>query len=177
LRLNLSPMIFENQQIPVSELPHVEEIDFHPLHPAALKMRYWSNALTFALGFPAAMLFLPALWAPALWLIPLLTVIGFPFSIWVARRQFEREGYALRAHDIAHRQGVWWTEQTTVPFSRVQHVEISQGPIAKFFGLGALQVFTAGGSGGDLYISGIAMEEAQRLKAFIVSKTGSDDPA
>lgn len=170
-------MIFENQQIPVSELPQVEALDFHPLHPAALKMRYWSKGVGFAMVFPLALLFLPPLWAPALWLVPLFTVIAFPFSMWVARKQFEREGYALRAHDIAHREGVWWTEQTTVPFSRVQHVEISQGPIAKYFGLGALQVFTAGGSGGDLYISGIAMEEAQRLKAFIVSKTGSDDAA
>ncbi|MDV7401218.1 PH domain-containing protein, partial [Arthrospira platensis SPKY1] len=94
---------------------------------------------------------------------------------WFIRKRFEAEGYALREHDIIHQHGYWWKTQTTAPFARVQHVEIAQGPIAKQFGLSTLRVFTAGGGSSDLGISGIALEEAHRIKSFIVGKAGVDD--
>jgi membrane protein YdbS with pleckstrin-like domain len=59
---------------------------------------------------------------------------------------------------------------TTVPFSRIQHVEIDEKPISRLFGLSSLSVYTAGDSSNDLDVTGIKNEEALRIKEFISSK-------
>lgn len=174
-------MIFENQQVPVSELPHVEEVSFHPLAPNALKARLLSSGLISG-GFALlGMSILPPVFSGLWWLGVLIvlvaTVLFFLGSRWLARKRFEWEGYALRSHDIIHRHGYFWRIQTTVPYARVQHVEIGQGPIAKRFGISTIRVFTAGGSNSDLNISGIIPEEANRIKSYIIHKTEVDGEA
>jgi uncharacterized membrane protein YdbT with pleckstrin-like domain len=80
-------------------------------------------------------------------------------------------GYILRERDLLHRRGVIFKTITSIPFNRVQHCEVSQGPIQRFFGLNTLQVFTAGGSNSDLSIPGLKGEQAQKIKEFILKKT------
>lgn len=174
-------MIFENQQIPVSGLPQVEEVTFQPLATNALQVRYWANGIFISLLFLLAISVLPPIFSNWWWLWMLIIfAVGstlFVFFRWLIRRQFEVEGYALRQHDIIHQHGYWWQSQTTIPFTRVQHVEIAQGPIAKQFGLSTIRVFTAGGSSSDLNISGIELEEAHRIKSYIVRKAEADEGA
>ena len=59
---------------------------------------------------------------------------------------------------------------TTVPFNRIQHIEINQGPFSRFFDLATLSIFTAGNSSHDLKIRGIKISEAEKIKEFISSK-------
>tara|TARA_B100000795_G_C22803315_1_gene443169 strand:- start:3954 stop:4466 length:513 start_codon:yes stop_codon:yes gene_type:complete len=82
---------------------------------------------------------------------------------------FSRRKYVVRDKDISYSCGVIIKTITTVPFSRIQHVEIDQGPISRFFGLSSLTVFTAGDSSSDLEISGIKNEQALQIKEFISS--------
>jgi len=171
-------MIFENRQIPVNELPQVEDVDFHPLAPAALKVRYMANAILWGTFFLMCLTILPPVFSSWWWLwMLIILVLGSTlvfFFRWLIRKRFEVEGFALRQRDVIHKYGYLWRGQTVVPFSRVQHVEITQGPIAKRFGLGTIRIFTAGGSSSDLNISGIEMEEAHRIKSFIVQKAEKD---
>ena len=83
---------------------------------------------------------------------------------------FSKRKYALRDNDISYKSGVFVKTMTTVPFSRIQHVEIDQGPISRFLGLSSLTVFTAGDSSSDLEISGIKNEQALKIKEFISAK-------
>ena len=83
---------------------------------------------------------------------------------------FSKRKYALRDNDISYKSGVFVKTMTTVPFSRIQHVEIDQGPISRFLGLSSLTVFTAGDSSSDLEISGIQNEQALKIKEFISAK-------
>jgi membrane protein YdbS with pleckstrin-like domain len=92
-------------------------------------------------------------------LIFIFLLIGFP-----------KRKYALREKDISYKNGVIIKKMTTVPFSRIQHVEIEEKPISRMFGLSSLSVYTAGDSSDDLDISGIKKEEALRIKEFISSK-------
>lgn len=104
-----------------------------------------------------------------------LWALGFVVSMYLAGKQYDRAGYALRDQDVTHRSGVWWHTVTTVPFSRMQHCEISQGPVQHAFGLATLRIFTAGGTSSDLSIDGLLKEEAVRIKDFITEKIGSQD--
>ncbi len=81
-----------------------------------------------------------------------------------------RRKYELREKDISYKSGVIVKKMTTVPFSRIQHVEIDEGPISRIFSLSSLSVYTAGDSSDDLEIKGIKKEEALRIKEFISSK-------
>lgn len=80
---------------------------------------------------------------------------------------FSKRKYAVREQDISYRNGVLWTRVITVPFCRIQHVSLNEGPISRFFNLAGIRIYTAGDSSSDLNINGLKKEEAMRIKEFI----------
>lgn len=95
-------------------------------------------------------------------------VIGYSTLITVLG--FSRKGYLVREKDISFKKGLIFYKQTTVPFNRIQHVEINQGVLAKIFKLSSVKIFTAGGTASDLSIPGLPVETAHNLKAFLSDK-------
>ena len=83
---------------------------------------------------------------------------------------FYKRKYSVRERDISYKSGLFIHRMTTVPFSRIQHVEIDEKPISRIFGLASISVFTAGDSSDDLVIKGITREEAEQIKEFISNK-------
>jgi membrane protein YdbS with pleckstrin-like domain len=83
---------------------------------------------------------------------------------------FRQRKYAVREKDISYKSGIFFKKLTTVPFSRVQHIELDEGPLSRFFKLVALSVYTAGDSRDDLEIKGISKKEALEIKEFISQK-------
>jgi membrane protein YdbS with pleckstrin-like domain len=92
------------------------------------------------------------------------------FSFIISTLGFPKKGYLLRERDISYKTGLIYYKQISVPFNRVQHVEVSQGILAKIFGLSSVKIYTAGGSASDFSIPGLAVCDAQKLKAFISEK-------
>jgi len=172
-------MIFENNQIQIDQLPQVETVDYYLLDASYLRVSYIGNAIFFAFLLIGPLVsiviiddqnlaFLKIL-LPSLWFILML------FSFWVTSKGFKLKGYALREKDILYRQGILFRSTTAIPFNRVQHCEIKEGPIERFFGLKTLEVYTAGGQSSDLSIPGLRGEAAQQLKTFIVKNTSEDE--
>ncbi|WP_397447142.1 PH domain-containing protein [Polaribacter sp. R77954] len=83
---------------------------------------------------------------------------------------FPLRKYALRDKDISYKRGLLIKKLTTVPFTRIQHVEIDEKPISRLFGLSSLSVYTAGDSSDDLEIKGLTKETALQIKEFISTK-------
>ena len=75
--------------------------------------------------------------------------------------------YAIRNKDISYKYGLLVFKTTTVPFSRIQHVEIDERPISRFFNLAAIRIYTAGDDSDDLVIKGIQKQTALEIKEFI----------
>jgi membrane protein YdbS with pleckstrin-like domain len=94
-------------------------------------------------------------------------------NLWLIRKQYKVEGYILRAKDIYFQQGFFWTKKMIIPFNRIQHASVHQGPLERYFNIGKLRIFTAGGQSSDLTIPGLSMEDAIRLKQLIGDKTGT----
>ena len=115
--------------------------------------------------------------------IPILVTMGIPsvfVLIFVLRfvlviLGFPKKGYLLREHDVSFRSGLLVYKLTTIPFNRIQHVEVSQNMIEKSFGLSRVKVFTAGGSVSDLSIPGLLPEKAHQIEAFLLSKVSQHD--
>ena len=171
-------MIFENKQIDLEQLPQIETVDYLPLDRAYLKVSYIGNAIFFAFLLIGPLIsiviidqaeysFLKIL-IPSIWLFLML------FSFWITSVGFKLKGYALRDKDILYSRGILFRSVTAIPFNRVQHCEIKEGPIERYFGLKTLEVYTAGGESSDLSIPGLRGESAQQLKTFIVKNTSND---
>ena len=77
--------------------------------------------------------------------------------------------YALRERDISYKSGLLIKKITTVPFSRIQHVEIDEKPISRLFGLASLSVYTAGDSSDDLVVKGLKKEILSQSKNLCMS--------
>ncbi len=105
-----------------------------------------------------------------LWL--LIPAIAVPALIWPLI-SVPKKGYAIRDKDILYQSGVFWHTVTAIPFNRIQHVEKSSTPLERRFNIATLQLFTAGGTGGDLKIHGLSADAAEKLREFILEKVGA----
>lgn len=88
-------------------------------------------------------------------------------TLWAPRR-YRLTGYLVRGDDIQYRTGALWRRQTAVPVNRIQHVEITQGPIERMLGLARLIIYTAGGSGSDLAVPGLPAGTAEHLREQVL---------
>lgn len=103
-------------------------------------------------------------WAPyligAIVLATLLTVLFEP-------RRVRAIGYQLRQDDLLFRRGIMFTRFVSVPYGRMQLVDITRGPIARWLGLADLKFVTAAASSGVL-IPGLAEADAESLRDRLV---------
>ncbi|MDH5434291.1 MAG: PH domain-containing protein [Gammaproteobacteria bacterium] len=80
-------------------------------------------------------------------------------------------GYFIGEFDILYKEGLWWKKQTALSFSRIQHIDISHGPIEREYQIATIKFFTAGGIASDLKISGLLNHVAESLRADILRIT------
>ncbi|MFT6817010.1 MAG: membrane protein YdbS with pleckstrin-like domain [Myxococcota bacterium] len=96
-------------------------------------------------------------------------------ALWMPSLSFNRWRYQLREDDILIERGVLLRRLTSIPYSRVQHVDTHQGVLEQSFGLARVHVFTAAGVGADGTIPGLDLEDAEALRDALVERGGGDD--
>jgi uncharacterized protein len=79
-------------------------------------------------------------------------------------RRFKRWGYAHTTEELHVASGIWTHTQTSVAFHRVQHIDVSQGPIARMFGVCRLVLNTAGTMHSRIALPGLTRETAEALR-------------
>lgn len=94
--------------------------------------------------------------------------------IWYPARAYKAWGYRLDERVLEIRQGVWLQTLTLLPLSRVQHVDLNQGPLDRLFGLSSLTLYTAGTQNAVIQIPGLDPAEAIRLRDHLVAVGGDD---
>lgn len=169
---------FYNEQISAKILPRVQDISFVPLHKSYLKIELTILAIIWAviaIGICAGFFFgdLEQTWIQIAVAGFILVLAGV--SVLITIKGFKHKGYALRNLDIIYKQGLIWKKELIIPFNRIQHAEVNQGPFERMFDLGELNIYTAGGKSSDLSIKGISKEEAMSIKHFLLNKTALDD--
>ena len=90
-----------------------------------------------------------------------------------ARLEIRHLGWQVRDHDLSVRRGVFVRTVDTLPFARVQHARIERGPLQRAFGLATVHVNSAGP---DLRIPGLAVADADALKALVIARAGALEP-
>lgn len=169
-------MLFQNPPIPISDLPTLSGQPLEPLTPAYLKVNQISNILFFLVLFCilSGLYFFAEfnIHFTVQWGIAGAWLLLFMFTLWHTWRNFQVQGFLVREHDLTYRTGVFFRKTIVIPYNRVQHCEVRQGPIERYFNLRRIEVFTAGGESSDLSIPGLASDRAEQLKAFVIQKTG-----
>lgn len=96
-------------------------------------------------------------------------------AVWMPSLAFDRWRYALRAEDLIVERGVWVRRTTSIPLSRIQHVDTRRGLLEQWFGLARVQVYTASGVGADGVVPGLDVDVAEALRDELVRLGGGDD--
>jgi len=89
-----------------------------------------------------------------------------------ARHRHWRYQVAEDALELRH--GVIRRIHSAIPYFRVQHIDVAQGPVERTVGLARLIVHTAS-AGTDATIPGIAAGDADGLRRLILARAGSGD--
>ncbi len=64
---------------------------------------------------------------------------------WHARRALSRYEWShLPGKGVVMRSGTWWRKEVWLPVTRLQHLDVVQGPLERAYGLATLALFTAG---------------------------------
>ncbi|MDN5212560.1 PH domain-containing protein [Fulvivirgaceae bacterium BMA12] len=167
-------MLFENQQIEIHELPSTEDLDFQKLDARYLTIKIINHLVFFVVVMLAVGFFLllenDFSWTPTLMIFMSVWGLIYVGTLLYMRKEFLLRGYVLRKHDIVYRKGWLWTSIVVVPFNRIQHCELSQGPLEKSYKLAKLNIFTAGGQSSDLKLPGLKKEEAASIKEFLLNQ-------
>ena len=170
----MSPM-FESPEISLDELPRVESVSWQPMDDS-LALQLVIQQLLFVFIITAASVgfrFIPNFTFLPAWLHLLIIVgITIPLVVWPFL-SVKKRGIAVRDKDVLYKSGLVVNRVTAIPFNRIQHVETKQGPLDRQFETASLQIFTAGGSKGDLDISGMERDRAESLRSMILKRIGS----
>lgn len=82
--------------------------------------------------------------------------------------------YAVHPDGIEIRKGVIWRQAISVARSRVQHTDVSQGPLERKYGLGTLGIYTAGTDHAKVSLDGLEHETALRIRDHLLPPAGDD---
>jgi membrane protein YdbS with pleckstrin-like domain len=150
-----------------------------PLDPRFIKLQrevgwYFSAVVSFGLLVGSFVLLTARRWP---WCL-LLWIIGSAWFAWFSYRwaeiQYRYIGYRVDDDGIEIRSGVYWRAVTNVPRSRVQHTDVSQGPLERKYGLGRLVIYTAGTAHSKVELPGLEHQTALDIRNHLLPRQSAD---
>lgn len=116
------------------------------------------------------------------WVTVLLTIgcgavtilAGYFFHRWPVI-EHAYHSYRVNPRGIEIHHGVWFRSVVNVARSRIQHTDVSQGPIERRYGLATLHIHTAGTEQAQVTLPGLAHATALAIRDYLV--TGGEDDA
>lgn len=105
----------------------------------------------------------------------ILLLVAFQYLIaWLSYKNYK---YEMRADGFRKEHGVIWKKYVTIPYERIQNVDILRGPFARLLGLSDLQIQTAGmsgtvgsyGGGSEGRLPGLNLQVAEQLRDQLIT--------
>lgn len=87
---------------------------------------------------------------------------------------WKRSSWRVSERGLEIRRGVFWRSIVYLPRSRVQHTDVSQGPLERRFGLATLVVHTAGTAHASVDVPGLPHAVALQVRDFLVTAGRGD---
>ena len=120
--------------------------------------------------FVLAAAFAGEIWIHALVDLPWGLLVGAALPIllylvlWAPPRRYRAWGYVMDSEELQVGRGVWTRVHTVVPLDRVQHIDVSQGPLERMLGICSLVLHTAGTLHSQIVVPGLTRATAERMR-------------
>ncbi len=154
--------------LPLADEDEGELTKLHPNYAHAMRVQTTLAAIPFLIGalvletafrdqasFPSGIIAGPVL------LVAILLILRIP------ARRYGARGYQISADRLRVVRGLLFRSDTVVPFGRVQHIDVEQGPLERFFGIATLTVHTAGNHNASVALPGLGEELAREMREEI----------
>jgi membrane protein YdbS with pleckstrin-like domain len=107
------------------------------------------------------------------WLV--LTAVLTSWTLIGPALRYKRRRYRLNEIGLRIRRGLVWHAEISVPYSRIQHTDVSRGPVERWFGLSTLIVHTAGTENASVAVDGLPAARAYRIRDLLLTEVETDD--
>ena len=97
-----------------------------------------------------------------------------------ARLSYRFWKYEFTHNELKIEKGIIWKAYKSIPYERVQNVDIHRGILARLLGFSSIQIQTAGYSavysgrglsvGSEGYLPAVSMEGAEKIREFLIKK-------
>ena len=126
--------------------------------------------------------FIPLMVVAPLEVIIFLSVVLIPILAMVAifiPLSYRNTSYKLNESEIVWKRGILFKRETIVPYTKITNVDISQGSLARYFGIATLNIQTAGFHAAnsampEMRISGV--KEHEHIREAIMGRVHSSRP-
>jgi membrane protein YdbS with pleckstrin-like domain len=135
------------------------------LTPVVIAALVWAVGATVA-GAPAAIV----LWIG--WVLLFAAAVAYVWKYPPARHHHLR--YRIDEVGITIRDGVIWRSWSALPRVRIQHTDVSQGPLQRRYGIAALKLYTAGSRFTRVDLPGLEHAVALALRDELQQHCGDD---
>lgn len=106
--------------------------------------------------------------------LPLLVPILY-FVLISTPRRYRAWGYQMDADELQLQRGTWTQTHTIVPLDRVQHIDVSQGPLERMFAVCRLVVHTAGTLHSRVVLPGLSRSTAEQMRDEIRARIRQEE--
>jgi uncharacterized protein len=152
----------------------------HPLDPAWMELQRLVGWIVWAVLSPLLLVaVLIGVFAPSLSADVRALLVVAPLALalllaWLAQKwpaiEYRYVRYRLDALGIDIRRGVVWRTLISVPRSRVQHIDVAQGPFERRYGLASLFIYTAGTEFARVELPGLPYARAVEIRGHLLPR-------
>ena len=106
----------------------------------------------------------------------LILVLVVPLTEVYARLAYNNWKYELTDDGLKIEKGIIWKKYTTIPYERIQNVDMQRGIIARIFGFSSINVQTAGAAYGngsarsEGYLPAVSMDKAEKIREYLTKR-------
>jgi hypothetical protein len=158
-----------------AEAPEPAIVREFRVHPVVPRLWFW-QALAFPLGAGAVVAAVLALRGHGV--LGALAAAAAVLAAWAATAHARAAARRLRLHllpdGLLVLRGVWWRQEVFVPRARVQHTDVTQGPLGRRLGIATLRVFTAASQAGVIEVEGLDRADAVEVRDRLLGRGDPD---
>ncbi len=103
------------------------------------------------------------------WALVVAVVLGVGAGVWVIRRQVPAITWVEAPEELVVRRGRLFRTVVSVPYGRLQYVDVQSGPLTRRLGMATVELHTASPVSGGR-IPGLPTEEAEALRGRLAAR-------
>lgn len=163
-----------NRQIDLESVDSVDELVYEHLEPKYVRVQTVLAVMGYlcVMIVPFSLLFFDEFPHRTTLIVVIETILFLLalVNIWFVPKAYRYKGFAIREHDISYRSGILFPKTITVPFCKIQQVNVGQGLVPRIFGLYEVDVVNGAQMLSSLVIPGLTAERANDIRELVMRK-------